>query len=324
MDQLFTMGHVVDNEQQPPMVPVGVGNAPAQQRFFQRHERFLAETPKLVELCNKIFDRTLEPPDANEHQALLDANLPDDDPAVVAWEDRVTASNLIFHFGLMACDDFSAVLILSGNGAGFAAFVHLRSLYERLVTAMYIAKKPSEARRFAESSPIYKLNFLTRLLGIVPEAKKRYDDAFMEQVRKDAEAVKTKQKESICKECKQPKPNAAWTKASLDAMAREVDPELEKLYGVIYLEGTGQVHANSLGMERRLVETESGYKYKGISEDEASLAVQFAHRLLLRFIDVQNRHFGLSHEQAIGERFAAYNAIWGELQARADNAPETA
>ena len=314
----------MNNEQGEALVPVGVGNAPAQQRFFQRHERFFAETPKLVELCNKIFDRTLEPPDANERQALLDANLPDDDPAVVEWEDRVTASNLIFYFGVMACDDFTAVLILSGNGAGFAAFVHLRSIYERLVTALYIAKKPSEARRFAESSPSYKLNFLTRLLEVVPEAKTRYDEAFMEQVRKDAEAVKAKQKESICKECKQPKPQAAWTKASLDSMAREVDPELEKLYGVIYLEGTGQVHANSLGMERRLVETESGYKYKGISENEASLAVQFAHRLLIKFIDMQNRHFGMGHEQAIGERFAAYNAIWGESQASAINAPESA
>ncbi len=201
----------MNNEQGEALVPVGVGNAPAQERFFQRHERFFAETPMLVELCNKIFDRTLEPPDANERQALLDANLPDDDPAVVAWEDRVTASNLIFYFGVMACDDFTAVLILSGNGAGFAAFVHLRSIYERLVTALYISKKPSEARRFAESSPSYKLNFLTRLLEVVPEAKTRYDEAFMEQVRKDAEAVKAKQKESICKECKQPKPQAAWT-----------------------------------------------------------------------------------------------------------------
>ena len=54
----------------------------------------------------------------------------------------------------MACDDFTAVLILSGNGAGFAAFVHLRSIYERLVTALYISKKPSEARRFAGVPPV--------------------------------------------------------------------------------------------------------------------------------------------------------------------------
>jgi hypothetical protein len=302
----------MNNEQHEPLVPVGVGNSPAQQRFLQGHQRYLDEVPKLDELCNKVFDRTLTPPDEGERQALLDLNLPDDDPAVVAWEDRITSSNLIFYLGVMACDDFNAVGILSGNGVGFASFVHLRSMYERLVTAMYFVKKPLEARVFAESSSINKLKFLTRLIEVVPEAKTRYDDAFMEQVRKDAEAAKAKRKQSICSKCGQPITTEAWTRVSLDVMAREVDPELEKLYGVIYLEGTGQVHANSLGMERRLVESESGYKYKGISENEASLAVQFAHRLLLKFIDLQNRHFGLGHEQAVGERVAAYNAIWGE------------
>ena len=310
------------SEQHEPLVPVGVGNSQAQQRYLQGHQRYLAEVPKLVELCNKVFDRTLPPPDENERQALLDLNLPDDNPAVAAWEDRITSSNLIFYLGVMACDDFNAVAILSGNGVGFASFVHLRSMYERLVTAMYFVKKPAEARVFAESSSINKLKFLTRLLEVVPEAKTRYDEAFMEQVRKDAEATRAKRKMSICSKCGQPITTEAWTRVSLDVMAREVDSELEKLYGVIYLEGTSQVHANSLGMERRLVESESGYKYKGISEDEASLALQFAHRLLLKFIDMQNMHFGLGHEQAIGERFAAYNAIWGEPETGISNVPE--
>jgi hypothetical protein len=306
------------------MVPVGVGDAPAQQRFLLGHQMYLAEVPKLVELCNKIFNRTLEPPDANERQALLNANLPDDDPAVVAWEDRVTASNLIFQFGLMACDDFNAVAILSGNGAGFAALIIVRSMYERLVTAMYIARRPSEARRFADSSPIYKLGYLTRLREVIPEVKSRYDDAFMDHVRKDAEAARARRKQSICTKCGQPITNEAWTRVSLDVMAREVDADLEKLYGPIYIEGTCQTHANSLGIERRLKETENGYRYKSVSDREASLAIQFAHRLLLRLIDMQNRHFGLGHEQTIGERFAAYNAIWGESQANAKNAPDPA
>ena len=67
------------NEQHEPLVPVGVGNSQAQQRFLQGHQRYLAEVPKLVELCNKVFDRTLPQPDENERQStpgLL--NLPDD------------------------------------------------------------------------------------------------------------------------------------------------------------------------------------------------------------------------------------------------------
>lgn len=314
----------MNGEQNPEMVPVGIGDEPAQQRFLRRHRPYLVEAPKLIELCNKVFNRPLQPPDESERQLLLDANLRDDDPTVVAWEDRVTAGNLIFHFGLMACDDFSAITLLSGNGAGFSAFILLRSMYERLVTALYIAKNPAEARTFAESSPIYKLNFLTRLRELVPEIKARYDDAFMDEIRQNAAASKAKRKQSVCNKCGQPITNDAWTRVSLDVMAREVDADLEKLYGAIYIEGTCQGHANSLGMERRLEETENGYRYKSNSEAEASLAVQFAHRLMLRLVDFQNAYFKLGHDQEVKQRFEAYNAIWDQLQTRVGNAPSAA
>jgi len=296
------------DDQQPPMVPVGVGNAPAQRRFILRHQRFLAEYPKLFELYSKMFIRTVEPPDESERQALL--HLPDNDPAVIAFEDRSTANALIFYLGRMAADDFGEILELGGNGAGFAAFIHLRSMYERLITAMYLAKKPSEARVFAENSPIYKLNYLTRLRELIPELKTRYDDAFMDQVRKDAEAAKATKKQSVCSKCRQPITNEAWTRVSLDVMAREVDSDLEKLYGPIYIEGTCQAHANSLGIERRLFETENGYQYKDISEDEAALAIQFAHRLMLRLVVMQNNYFKLNHDDEVQLRYTAYNAIW--------------
>jgi hypothetical protein len=309
------------DEQQ--MIPVGIGNGPAQQRFIQRHRNYVMEVPKLVELCNKVFKRSLAPPSESERQALFDANLPDDDPVIRAWEDRTTADMLIFQFGQMACDDFSAISCLSGNGAGFSAFIILRSMYERLVTAMYIARNLSEARAFADSSPIHKLNYLGRLRELIPEVKARYDDSFMDQVRQSAEAARAKRRESICSKCRQPITQEAWTRVSLNVMAREVHPDLENLYAPIYIEGTYQAHANCMGMERRIEETEKGYRYKSDSEAEAeaSLVIQFAHRLMLRFIDMQSGHFNLNLQEEIRERFAAYNTIWGELQTRIDDAP---
>ncbi len=133
-----------EQHQPVPGLPTGVGNKQVQQRFIQRHQEFLLGHPKLVELCEKIFNRTLVLP-VDEYQALMAANLPKDDPAVIAWEDRFTASYLIFQLGIMAAEDFKTVLLLTGNGAGFASFVYLRSMYERLVHAMYLAIKPSEA-----------------------------------------------------------------------------------------------------------------------------------------------------------------------------------
>jgi Family of unknown function (DUF5677) len=308
--RFFSRRYRVNSERQPPKIPVGVGNGPAQQRFIQRHPKFLIEHPNFAELCHKVFHRTLPPPDTNEYQALLDASLSDNDPAVIAWEDRVTADRLIFHFGLMAADDFNAILYLSGNGAGFASFVHLRSLYERLVHAMYIATKPSEARVFAESSPIDKLKFLNRLREFIPEAKLRYDDTFMGQVTKAADAAKAKRKQSNCSKCNQPITQDAWTRVSLYDMAREVDPRLEQLYGVVYQEGTNQAHANSLGMEKRLTKTEGGYGYRGVSEDEAAVALQFAHDLMLRLLIMQNQHFTLNLDEPLRERTLAFVEVW--------------
>lgn len=291
-------------------VPFGVGNQAAQQRFIERHRVFLLEYPRLYALYTKIFIRAVEPPDENARQALL--HLSDTDPAVIAFEDRGTSDLLVFFLGRMAADDFGEILELCGNGAGFGAFIHLRGMYERLVTAMYIAKNPSEARVFAESSPIQKMNYLPRLMKVIPELTKKYDDSFMRQVQADADAARAKRKQSLCPECKQPITNEAWTRVSLDVMARTVDSDLEQLYAPIYLEGTYQAHANSLGIERRLVFTGTGYQYKDISEDEAAQALQFAHRLMLKLVDFQNQQFKLHHDEAVAERFRAFNTIWGK------------
>ena len=96
-------------------------------------------------------------------------------------------------------------------------------------------------------------------------------------------------------------------------MAREVHSDLEKLYAPIYIEGTYQAHANSMGMERRLEQTENGYRYKSDieAEAEATLAVYFAHRLMLHLIDMQNEHFKLNLDGEIQKRLEAYKAIWG-------------
>jgi hypothetical protein len=185
-------------------------------------------------------------------------------------------------------------------------------MYERIVTAMYIANNPSESRVFAESSPIQKMNYLPRLMKVIPDLNKKYDDNFMKQVQADADAAKAKRKQSLCPRCKQPITNDAWTRVSLDVMARMVDSELEQLYGPIYLDGTYQAHANSLGIERRLAFTGTGYQYKEISEDEATQALHFAHRLMLKLVDLQNQHFKLHHDEAVAECFRAFSTVWGK------------
>jgi Family of unknown function (DUF5677) len=211
----------------------------------------------------------------------------------------------------MAADDFNAIQLLAGNGVGFAAFVHVRSLYERLVTAMYIASKPSEARRFAEFSAIDRQKYLNNLLKLIPALKNKFDDTEMERIKKGAKDAKAKLSERTCENCGCSIPGPqGWSKMSLPDMAKAVDPRLEEIYGAAYLEGTMQGHANALGMQQRLEKTVSGYTYKAPSEDEADVALYWGHDLLLWMLNFQNGHFKLGLDDDLSARVAAFKAIW--------------
>jgi hypothetical protein len=292
------------------VVPIGVGDIEAQQRFIERNRVFLEEFPKLFAFYSKVFIRPLAPPGEDERQALLD--LPDDDPAVVAFEDKIMADRVIFYLGRMAADDFGEICTLSGNGRGFGSYKIVRGMYERVVTAMYMAGKPSESRAFVESSSIAKLNYLSRLLKAVPEMKERYNDEFMQGIMANATAAQAKRKESMCSKCGQPITQDAWTRVSLDVMARAVEPSLEVLYPQFYLEGTAQSHANMLGIERRLIQKDGGYTYKDISEDEARFALHLGHHLMVKLLSMQNSYFNLGFNIEVQDRINAFVSIWGK------------
>src|SRR5205807_1593950 len=73
-----------------------------------------------------------------------------------------------------AADDFGELIILSGNGRGIGAFQILRGMYERIVTAAFIAENPSEARLFLANADIQKGKLWKRLVDAMPDIKNRY------------------------------------------------------------------------------------------------------------------------------------------------------
>jgi hypothetical protein len=291
-------------------VPIAVGSYDEQKRFIAQNAAFLREYPLLNELSKKIFLRTLRRPDLQQIKVLRE--LPEDDPAVIDFEDRVTADGIIFYLGRMALDDFGEILTLAGNGRGFGAYKIVRGMYERIVTAFYIERNPSEARIFAESSAITKLNYLKRTFEASPGSKDRFSDDFMSTIERDAAAAQAKRKQSICAKCRQPITQEAWTRVSLDVMAREAEPALEVFYPQFYLEGTAQSHANMFGIERRLIRKKGGgITYKETSPEEARFAVHLGHHLMVRLLVMQNQHFKLGLDRAIQERIDGFVSVWG-------------
>ena len=165
----FVAGYVIGvSEERQSDLPIAVGNADSQQRFISEHAKFLREHHEIHLLLTKIFIRPLARPSEEGIEGL-----PDDDPAVIAFENKIIANRLIFYLGRTAADDFGELLVLAGNGYGVGALKILRGMYERMVTAAFLATKPSEARIFAEDDTIKKWKLWREHVEIIPELEDR-------------------------------------------------------------------------------------------------------------------------------------------------------
>jgi hypothetical protein len=194
-------------------LPAGVGDAEAQRRFIETFRDFLLEHPVLQRLLEKVSLRTLEAPPQEQVAALL--RLPGDDPAVIAFEDKVMAGRVVFGLGRIIADDFGELLTLSGNGRGIGAYKILRGMYERLVAAAYIAKNPSEARFFVEDDAIKKWKLWQQAVEVIPDLKDTILKEKIDVLEAEYKRVKAKRAESICNKCGQPEDSG-----SLDTRGR--------------------------------------------------------------------------------------------------------
>jgi Family of unknown function (DUF5677) len=298
-----------------PQGPIGVGDAESQKTFLREQQEFLAEHPELHCLLETVFCRTLGAPSGADVGRM--EMLPASDSTVVAFEDKVMADRIVFYLGRVAADDFGELMILSGNGRGIGAYKILRGMYERIVTAAYIAKNPSEARPFADDVAIKKWKLWSNLLEVAPEAEDSVPQELVTVLEAECQRAQAKRKEAYCAKCGQPKTQEAWTRVDLASMAKKSDPQLAALYGSCYLEPTFHSHATAFGLERRLVQTESGvHTFRETSEKEARLALILGHNLLLRLLVLQNEYFHLGFDDQIQARVDAFLSIWRDSPAK--------
>lgn len=288
-------------------IPVGIGDAAAQRRYIEAHTAFLKEYPALRVVIERIGLRTLEPP-KEEFDRVRD--LPDDDPAVVAVEDKWFAEITVFGLGRIIADDFSEVLTLAGNAYGIGALKIVRGMYERLVTAAYIAKKPSEARPFIEDDAIKRWKLWQQALSVLPDLKDKVRKEKLNELEAEYNRVRATRKVSICNKCGQPKTQEAWTRVDVATMAKEADPNLAALYGECYLIPTFHSHATGFNLSERFQRTEGGNSYQEMSEKEANKATKLAHLLLIRHLTLQNEYFKLGLDAEIQPRINAFVPIW--------------
>ena len=289
-------------------LPIGVGDQGIQQRFIEENKAFLLEYPALRGLVSKVSLRTLPMPDEPETSRFNE--LPESDADRVAFENKMNTDRILFALGRVVADDFGEVLVLAGNGLGIGAQKNLRGMYERLVTATYIAKRPAEALPFIEDEAIKKWKLWKRAIEVWPDLKQTTPKESVDALEAEYKRVRATRAETVCKACGQPVTQEAWTRVDMASMAKEVDPNLFDLYGACYLEPTFHSHATSFGLGARFRRTKNGWSYCESSEDEARQAVLLAHNLMLRMLALQNSYFKLGLEQEIKKCADAFPRIW--------------
>lgn len=297
------MPDVKGDERMDPL-PVIVGDGQLQKNFIANHEGFLREFPKIKALTDKMFMLVLE-----KYNAGL--------PSGAMQHDETTlrlARLIVFYLCRTAFDAFGDVLILAGNGRGFAARMMLRVMYEHLVTAAFISQNPSEARRFDENAGLQKGKIWNRTVELPPQVKSALRPEQIQELQESFENAKAQLKAETCKKCNQPIAQDAWTRASVEEMARRADAatgsRLANLYTTCFLVPTFFIHPTAFGLESRSGTVEDGVVFREISEHEAHDATMRGHGLVLRLLKHLNGYFNLSLDTQLDARWNAFPQIW--------------
>jgi quinol monooxygenase YgiN len=278
-----------------------VGDANAQKRFIESHKAFLEEFPALEALVYESF-RLADEKCYPESQST---------PTGAEPLDEEVAQKVVLYLERAIFDDFGELLILAGNGLGMGAKKTLRSMYERLVTAMFIAKFPAEARVFLGHTDIEKGKLLNRAIETVPELVKQ--DFTQEEIKKIQDAKKAadaKKKVEYCEKCSQPKTDEAWTRVNLEAMARKVEDDLLKMYGPYYVVPTLLTHATPFGLDLRFRTTDAAPDHVVLNEKYARSSVWRGHYLMLWLLRHLDGYYNLGLAARIDARCATFSAIW--------------
>ena len=288
---------------------IAIGTEGAQEKFINRNRKYLEEWEQLRPVVEQVFlNRTIHPPSQEEWATV--SQLPDDDPAVRALDDKCKADVIVYTLGRIAVDDFSELVILAGNGWGIGALKILRGMYERIVTAAYIAKKPEASRAFGDSSWTHRLKLWNRLSAVDPEIVKRASPEVVETVRTEGKKAQERKNVTVCKHCGQIKAVDAWTPLDLASMAKIAGKSLEDLYMYCYLDPTSHLHATGAGVTARMIHTEDSWLYKTDTTEEAQMAVHLGHNLILQNLGVQDEYFGLGLMDAMRPRLEAFGKVW--------------
>jgi Family of unknown function (DUF5677) len=253
-----------------PMTPfdpgsVRFGNPDQWRAFGERNQRFLSAFDKLRSTLEQVFLRTLPAPSKIDR--------------------------FVFAMGRLAVDDFMEILAMCGNAEAWGAQKLLRTMFERVVTLLWLQRDPTRLDDYLDFFWISEWKLLNAIEttfepGLVSPERVR-------EVRERYEQVKARFQTMRCENCGHARLSVSWSPKDLITMAREVD--LKMFIVPAYYLPLAQGHPTMQGLLSRLEWTEEDGLTFGPRLDPslADRVLLAAHGLLLHAFDAQLRQFGL-------------------------------
>jgi hypothetical protein len=199
--------------------------------FADAHGDFMKRFPSLLALIDQTFIRPVET--------------------------CSRADSIVFFLGRLIVEDFMEVVLLCGNGYGVAALKILRGMYERVVTASYLSKNPTEVDDFLGYGHVQEWKLLKRISEVYGD-KSPISVGRVNECKRAYELVKAKFDEVLCKKCGTTRSRISWSKLDTGSMALSAGNGLDQLYMSCYLVPTLQAHATVSSLAARIKEATDG------------------------------------------------------------------
>ena len=257
------------------------------QHFSESHQVLLRKLPLLFKTFERVFLRT------------IDTTKP--------------ADGVIYFLGRVAMEDFMEIVLLCGNEYGVGALKILRGLYERAVTAAYLAKYPEEVDSFLEYHHVHMGKLLNHTVELF-DVRRIFPEDKLAEIRANYERTKPRFQEPLCKTCGTTRTRLSWSKLNIGAMAKKGDEYLARLYLTCYFLPTLNAHSTLHALSTQAKTSDHG----GLTFDDsaqrehADEALRAAHLTMLLALGTQNRHFKLGLDEELGERRGDFAEAWGK------------
>ena len=187
--------------------------------------------------------------------------------------------HVVFALGRLAVEDFTEILLLCGNGYGIGGLKILRGMYERIVTALYLASHSEQVDDFLDYYYVHQQKLLVHAKDADINLGKHQKE--IDEVKAEYQRVKSRYEETVCRECGTTRLQGSWTKRDLKTMAEEVG--LRHGYGLMYFWPTLMHHTTFAGMNVRYEPSGADIlTFQDASQrEDADQALGSAHALLL-------------------------------------------